>query len=141
MRDTIGPIDPPLVGRAAEMRILGAGMDAARRGCGGLFFVAGPPGIGKTRLLAEVGQRSAEAGLRVLRGRATDAAIAYRPLSEVLFSALRRGWTPTDPEFAPYRAALSRLVPEWRPSRPPPTDDSPVILAEALLRLLSRLGA
>ncbi len=54
--------------------------------------------------------------------------------------AARAGIVPDAPGIADYRAALGTLVPEW--SRPGDGDAevSPVIIGEALLRLLSLPG-
>ncbi|MGI5239392.1 ATP-binding protein [Dactylosporangium sp. CA-139066] len=53
----------PLVGRAREIRRLGALVDEARQGRGGVLVVRGEPGIGKSALLAHV--REAASGFRV----------------------------------------------------------------------------
>ena len=44
----------PYVGRARERGVLAGRLAAARDGAGGLVLIAGEPGIGKTRLAAEV---------------------------------------------------------------------------------------
>ncbi|MFC4943159.1 ATP-binding protein [Pseudonocardia sp. GCM10023141] len=43
-----------LFGRARELAVLRSGLEHARGGTGGLLLVAGPPGIGKTRLVEEL---------------------------------------------------------------------------------------
>jgi DNA-binding CsgD family transcriptional regulator/transcriptional regulator with XRE-family HTH domain/tetratricopeptide (TPR) repeat protein len=129
-----------VVGRRDELAALRGAVDAVSRGTGDAIFLAGEAGIGKTRLAAEVGRYAADAGLRVLRGRAATPAVQFRPLSEALLSVLRRSGPPDDPELLPYRPALSRLVPEWRWERPAGADDSLVVLAEAVLRLVMALG-
>lgn len=48
-----------LVGREAELERLRAAWQAAREGSGGVGLVAGPAGIGKTRLLAELADLAA----------------------------------------------------------------------------------
>jgi DNA-binding CsgD family transcriptional regulator len=61
-----------LVGRAAELRSfdeLFAGLDG---GCFAAVEVAGEPGIGKTRLLSELGARANERGHLVLTGAASE---------------------------------------------------------------------
>ena len=62
----------PLVGRDAELRYWEALLDELVAGGGGFVEVAGEPGIGKTRLLAEFVSRAARRGVRVLSGRATE---------------------------------------------------------------------
>jgi DNA-binding CsgD family transcriptional regulator/tetratricopeptide (TPR) repeat protein len=130
------------VGRAPELRTLNAAIEDAGRGHGGAYFVTGSAGIGKSRLTAQVGRLASQAGIRVLRGRATAWGPApYRPLREVLFSALRHELPSEGFELAGHRTALSGLVPDGpSPSGQPATEESPVVLAEALLRLLARLG-
>ncbi|AGZ43929.1 LuxR family transcriptional regulator [Actinoplanes friuliensis DSM 7358] len=115
-------------------------MAAAGEGCGGVLFVVGEAGIGKSRLAAEAARLATGAGQCVVRGRATTSSAQYRALREAFMSTLRRTGPPGDPQLVPYRAALSRLVPEWQLTRPPGVDDAPVVLAEAVLRLLVSLG-
>lgn len=131
---------PRIVGRDRELDLLGAALAGAAAGRGGAIFFIGEPGLGKTRLVREMARLAGGAGRVVVQGRATSPSIQFRPLAEALFSALRHGGVPDDPELAPYRHALSRLVPEWRLRRVPGADDSLVVLAEAVLRLLRRLG-
>lgn len=61
----------PLLERSAELARIGAALAEARTGRGRFVLVEGPPGIGKTALLAAVRTTAAEDGMRVLRGRAT----------------------------------------------------------------------
>ncbi|MCW2506026.1 MAG: LuxR family transcriptional regulator, partial [Actinomycetia bacterium] len=129
-----------LIGRAEERSVLDSAVQAAQRGRGGTVFVAGEPGIGKSRLAAEAQQLAQARGLRILRGRATPSAPQFRPLTEALFSVLRHADQAAHPDLGPFRPALSRLVPEWRMERPAGQDDSVVVLAEAVVRLLASLG-
>ncbi|MDQ1646172.1 MAG: hypothetical protein QOJ50_2356, partial [Cryptosporangiaceae bacterium] len=129
-----------LIGRAQERSVLESAVQAAQQGRGGTVFVAGEPGIGKSRLAAEALQLAQARGLRVLRGRATPSAPQFRPLTEALFSVLRHAGQAAHPDLGPFRPALSRLVPEWRMERPAGQDDSVVVLAEAVVRLLASLG-
>lgn len=129
-----------LVGHDAELATVRTAVAATARGAGGVLFLVGEAGIGKSRLAAEAMRLAADAGQRVLRGRATAPTVQFRPLSEALMSVVRRSGLPQDPLLVPYRPALARLVPEWRGERLPGADDSPVVLAEAVLRLLVSLG-
>ncbi|MEV4319071.1 AAA family ATPase [Actinocrispum sp. NPDC049592] len=133
-------MSPAIVGREREMGVLGSALADARGGRGGAVFVVGEPGLGKTRVVREVVRVATAADQAVMQGRATSPSVQFRPLAEALFSALRHSGVPDDPELAPYRHALSRLVPEWRMERVPGDDDSLVVLGEAVLRLLRRLG-
>jgi DNA-binding CsgD family transcriptional regulator/tetratricopeptide (TPR) repeat protein len=131
---------PLLVGRQSEMAALRAAVEGVRSGLGGVVFLVGEAGIGKTRLVGEVTRLAEQAGLRVLRGRAATPAVQFRPIAEALLSMVRNSGPPEDAELIPYRPALSRLIPEWHMERPAGEDDSLVVLAEAVLRLLVTLG-
>ncbi|WP_432825938.1 helix-turn-helix transcriptional regulator [Dactylosporangium sp. CA-092794] len=61
-----------LVGRRAELIRLGALVEAAGAGPARTVEIAGDPGIGKTRLLAELGDGARRSGWLVLRGRAGE---------------------------------------------------------------------
>ncbi|WP_053643786.1 AAA family ATPase [Streptomyces sp. XY431] len=134
------------VGRAAELAMLGGALAAARQRAGGAVFLVGEAGIGKSRLAGECAYHAYGLGLPVLRGRgsSTGTVTPFRPLIEALSSRFRAAGPPTDPELAPYRPALARLVPEWRDAAPAAGagayPETVVELAEALLRLLAVLG-
>lgn len=72
--------EPPLVGRDAEMEILVKGFAAARMGSGSAVMLLGEPGIGKSRVSAELGRFADLQGAQVQRAtcRRTD---VERPLS------------------------------------------------------------
>ena len=62
----------PLVGRAAELGLLDRAVAELDRREGGALVVAGEPGIGKTRLLAELAARADARGHIVLAGGASE---------------------------------------------------------------------
>jgi DNA-binding CsgD family transcriptional regulator len=130
---------PVLVGRHAELQALTSVLDAAGEGRGSAVFVVGDAGVGKSRLVREATAVAAERNFFVLVGRATESSVPvpFRPITEALMGAARAGVAPDAPGIADYRAALGTLVPEW--SRPEDRDAevSPVIIGEALLRMLS----
>ncbi|MER7708794.1 AAA family ATPase [Kitasatospora sp. NPDC097605] len=134
------------VGRAPELAMLGDALATARQQGGGAVFLLGEAGIGKSRLAGECAYQAYGLGLPVLRGRgsSTGTVTPFRPLIEALSSRFRAAGPPTDPELAPYRPALARLVPEWRDSAAAAGagvyPETVVELAEALLRLLAVLG-
>lgn len=133
---------PVLIGRSAELRTLTHELDAAGRSHGSAVLVTGDAGIGKSRLVREAIAVGASRGYLVLTGRATESAVPvpFRPINEALMGAARAGVVPDAPSTCDYRAALGTLVPEW--SRPGDSDAevSPVIIGEAILRMLSLPG-
>jgi DNA-binding CsgD family transcriptional regulator len=129
---------PLVVGRAEEIGVLDRALEDARAGRGRIVFVMSEAGLGKSRLLQECAAKASDSGMAVVRGRATPAGatVPFRPLTEALFSLVRSGLLPDDPELASYKTALGQLIPEWRLAAPSPRDDSPVVLGESFLRLL-----
>jgi DNA-binding CsgD family transcriptional regulator len=61
-----------LLERTEELERIGSALTDARAGTGRLVVVEGPPGMGKTALLAAARNEAAEAGMRVLRSRGTE---------------------------------------------------------------------
>jgi ATP/maltotriose-dependent transcriptional regulator MalT len=62
----------PLVGREPELSTLAGRLAALRDGKPAILGLAGEPGIGKSRLLGELGDRAARDGVLVLAGRAAE---------------------------------------------------------------------
>jgi DNA-binding CsgD family transcriptional regulator len=133
---------PVLVGREDARRRLAAAVDAAAKRRGGVCFVVGEAGVGKSRLAEEARSLARRAGLTIVAGRAVEAGspVPFRPLSEGLLSAFRSAGVPRTPEFRSLGGALGRLVPEWRPDAATTTDSSLVDVSEALVRLLRVLA-
>ena len=67
----MGP-GPALVGRPAELATLDALLLSVSRGRGTALAVVGEAGIGKSRLLAELGERADALGMLVLSGAASE---------------------------------------------------------------------
>ncbi|HLF76013.1 MAG TPA: AAA family ATPase [Dehalococcoidia bacterium] len=80
------PKPSTFVGRGGELSLLDERLRLAARGEGGLVFITGEPGIGKTRLLGEFSERARSAGWVVLTGRAydTEGMPPYLPFVEAL---------------------------------------------------------
>jgi DNA-binding CsgD family transcriptional regulator len=135
---------PVLVSRDDEVAQLTAALAAARAGRGGTVLVTGEAGIGKSRLVRETTRLASEQGTAVLAGRAVARGVPapFRPFAEALAAAGRAGRLPEPGAggLGPFRAALGRLVPQWR-QRQAAADDSLVFLGEAVLRLLRVLAA
>ena len=72
---------PLLIGRSEEIEVLDAVLVDAQRGSGAAVFVSGEPGVGKTRLAAEVVGHALDAEMVVLRGRCstTGPPVPFRP--------------------------------------------------------------
>lgn len=68
----MSPTAVPLLGREAELRGLERAVEVVEAGRSWVVGVVGEPGIGKSRLLAELGRRADASGLRVLSGRAGE---------------------------------------------------------------------
>jgi DNA-binding SARP family transcriptional activator len=113
------PLPPALaggdrfVGRADALARLTAAWDDARAGALRIACVAGEPGIGKTRLAAELAARAHAAGAVVLYGRCDEEALVpHQPFVEALERLLRQA-SPQEREdlIGPHRADLARLLP------------------------------
>ncbi|MEM3395899.1 MAG: DUF2791 family P-loop domain-containing protein [Thermoplasmata archaeon] len=75
----------PFVGRDKEIQELKQGLESARNGRGKMYFITGPVGIGKTRLILEISKYAEKEGFTVLFGRCLDEkAVPYLPITDVL---------------------------------------------------------
>ena len=117
----------PFVGREAEQERLGAIWRLALRGERQLAFVAGEPGIGKTRLVAEFVRDLHEDGAVVLWGRSSEEVLSpYQPFVQALRHHVRSA--PLEELREQVGASvdlLARLLPDVR-SRLPVPELSPV---------------
>jgi class 3 adenylate cyclase len=106
-----------LVGRVDELTALEAAWHRARAGRLGVVGVAGEPGIGKTRLVAELARRAHVDGATVLLGRCNEETLApYEPFVEALRQYVAA--CPLDElrlQVGTRRRVLARLVPEFDP--------------------------
>jgi DNA-binding NarL/FixJ family response regulator len=136
MRSTQCPL---LIGRDSELQALTVALDETSAGRGDVVFLTGDHGVGKSRLAREVAQLAASRGFDALTGRAVESAVPvpYRPIGEALMRLARYGQVPGGPDLADYRPALGTLVPEWSRGSGDTAEISPVILGEAVLRLLT----
>ena len=124
------------IGRAAELEALTQAWGAARRR---FVMLSGPPGIGKTRLTAELA-RAAHAEGTVLYGSCPqEPLLSYQPFVEALGHYVRNAGTTGAPE-------LAQLIPglESDPAPGPAPEDPETrryLMFEAVARLLSDAGA
>jgi DNA-binding NarL/FixJ family response regulator/tetratricopeptide (TPR) repeat protein len=82
-----------LVGRLPELKRLEEEVRQAAAGRGGTVLMAGDAGIGKTRLVTELGARARAAGAQLLVGRCIDlvgADVPYLPVAEAIRPLLAR---------------------------------------------------
>lgn len=130
-----------MIGRSEERTALEALLDRAAAGNGRLVAVCGEQGVGKSRLVAELGRAARDRRMSVLAGRAAERATAvrFRPLTEALLAHYREQPLPDEPSLRPFEAALGLLMPGWRTDQLP-VDVSPPVVGEALLRLLRHVG-
>lgn len=139
---------PPLVGRSRELTRLLRHLSAGTSWSSTLLLLTGEPGIGKSRLLAEVAMRAQAGGWTVLFGRChrRSGQEPYQPLLGALENVMRR-----EPA-ARLRAALegcswlARLLPELAESglvAPPrsalPPDQERRLIVAAVGRFLENL--
>ncbi|MEX0787727.1 MAG: AAA family ATPase, partial [Anaerolineales bacterium] len=133
-----------LVGRSQELELLWALYLSAREGGSPVALLVGEPGIGKTRLLDEVGTRAAEAGARVLRGGASEEAgmPPYLPFLEALGQAIRSTEENELRRSAGSTAStLSEILPEIIPRLRIPAERHPLPAEQALYRLYEAVGS
>jgi DNA-binding CsgD family transcriptional regulator len=130
---------PVIIGRDAQIVALTSALDDAAMGQGGVVLITGEAGVGKTRLARDLSALAASRGLLTLTGRATQSPVPapYRPVAEALIGVARDGLALDSPGMADYRAVLGTLVPEWSDPADGSAEVSPVILGEAVLRLLA----
>jgi DNA-binding CsgD family transcriptional regulator/tetratricopeptide (TPR) repeat protein len=134
---------PVLIGRDAETARLRSALAAAQDGAGGVMFLSGEAGIGKSRLASELAAEARARGATVLAGRAvpTGASIPYRPLTEALLQALRERVFPDDPGLTPWLPALRAVVPTiGRSEGDGRGDHAAPVRGEAVLQLLRRFA-
>jgi pentatricopeptide repeat protein len=115
----IGPLAPAaelaasgfIVGRGEELERLRAAWKDATSGRRRGVFVGGEPGVGKTRLVAELAREAHADGATVLWGRCDeDLGLPYQPFAEAI-----RHWMATGGGTATEgvdRAGLARMLPE-----------------------------
>ena len=127
---------PRLVGRETELAGLLARLDALGDGGGGVTVVEGEPGIGKSRLLAEVLAEARSRGIATLAGRAdpverTTPYHAWRPVLARLLAPHQPGSQPARDRATGEleRAGLGHLAPLLNDIEPLGIGETPLTLA------------
>ncbi|MEA3245412.1 MAG: AAA family ATPase, partial [Gemmatimonadota bacterium] len=134
--DDNGAIEPDLVGRERELAALISQLTAAERGAAQSAFVAGPPGIGKTRLLDDFVRVAAARRHRVVRcaGARSTERFPYAAVARAADGlAALPGARGVSPETAAILAAVSPALADTYATRPAVRPDGDV----ARLRLLA----
>ena len=121
-----------IVGRERELALLSDGLEDAVSGHGRLFLISGEPGVGKTRLAAEVTAVGQANGMGLMIGHCSerDEAVAYLPFVEILESCVDRASSPDALRrmLGTQGSELARLLPKLRtilPELPLPLDLPP----------------
>ncbi len=117
----------PLAGRDDALAALLAAWREARAGTRRVALVTGEPGIGKTRLAAELVARVQSDGGAALAGRCTmEGHVPYAPFAEALGAlAVSAGPTALADAIGVQAAELTRLVPSLRDRLPVPPSGDP----------------
>src|SRR5918992_4352029 len=107
---------PTFVGRATQLATFDQALARAAQGDPAALLVAGESGVGKSRLVAEYGERARAAGARVLTGDCVELGegeLPYAPIVGALRDLQREVGTEALGELAGAgRAELGRLLPE-----------------------------
>jgi class 3 adenylate cyclase len=136
----------PFVGREGELGQVRAAITSARGGEQAASFLAGEPGIGKTRLTAAVCQEAHAAGCYVLYGRCEeDLGLPMQPFVEALEhlvehappELLRRHVAARGGELALLVPHLARRVPALPVPRTAQEDETRHLLLNAVASLLA----
>ena len=137
----------PLVGRDSELERLDALLEAVRRGGRRLALIEGEPGIGKSRLLREIGRhaRLAEMPMFALRCYEIERSTPYQSVVELISIAVARAPQGALDRLAPVAlaelAALSPAVAECFPDLPELARDYPEARQARMMRAIDELLA
>jgi DNA-binding SARP family transcriptional activator len=112
--------ESPFVGRELEMNQLNEAWNSVQENGAHLVVVTGEPGIGKSRLAVEFGERVRAEGYAVAAARAYEAAgrLPWGPVVDLLRSDALRSHIDTLDTV--WRAELARFLPELRDTAQPP---------------------
>jgi tetratricopeptide (TPR) repeat protein len=140
------------VGRELERATLLHLLEQAARGEGCVAMIAGPAGVGKTRIATEIGAEASARRFQTLAGNCyeRDDAVPYIPVVEILESFFGRAASPEAVRLAlgDDAAEIARLVPQLRRTFhdiPSPLEASPEqsrrVLFNAVAEFLVRAAA
>ena len=119
-------------------------VDAALVGRGKLALIAGEPGVGKSRLVAEIGNEAQARGMRVLTGHCVEMSGAppYLPYVEIIEQATSNPRSPLAlrQSLGDVAAEIARIAPALRrvfPDIPPPVELPPELARRYVWNSLS----
>jgi ATP/maltotriose-dependent transcriptional regulator MalT len=137
---------PVLVGRSGELSALDSALAEAGHGSPSAIMIGGEAGVGKSRLVAELAERSRGAGVRVLMGGCLELGadgLPFAPFTSVLRELVRDLGAAGVAELLPGGAAreLARLLPEFgEPAGSQDAGEARARLFEQMLILFERLA-
>lgn len=133
---------PVVVGRAVELDALSTAIESAAAGTGRLVALVGEAGVGKSRLVRATGDLASDRGMDTFVGRCvpSGSGLPYRPLIDAFAPRLRDAPRPSDPTLHGFEGHLERLVPHWTGGPAGGAEESPLLLGEAVLRLVRLRG-
>lgn len=131
---------PVVSGRDRELGELRLVLASARHRRGAAVFVLGEEGMGRTALCQAAVREAEASGMLAVCGRTSriDRGIPLRPLAEALLDLTRRADVPLE-ALGGYLGVLGQVIPDFGPASRA-AGFSPVLLAEAVLRLLALAG-
>lgn len=135
-----GLVAHPFVGREAALAQLSGAFERARQGFGGAVFVAGEPGIGKTRLVERFADHARDAGACVTwaTSREADGAPAFWPWVQVIRSCMEGACAcDLDTTLGPRIADAVRLVEAPVPGDLPAGEQARFRLFDSMATLLT----
>jgi DNA-binding winged helix-turn-helix (wHTH) protein/tetratricopeptide (TPR) repeat protein len=105
----------PFVGRVEELKRLERAWEHARQGIGGVVLIEGEAGIGKTRLLAQLGALARGSGGRVLAGRcfSGENQPPYQLFAQLLDQIDASESAGLARKLGVHAGAIAKLAPEW----------------------------
>jgi class 3 adenylate cyclase/tetratricopeptide (TPR) repeat protein len=141
----------PYVGRSEERALLRQAVDRALGGVGGVALIAGEAGLGKTRLVDEIGVEARARGMFVVRGQCYDmeGAPPYVPFVETIEYGLnvvprdtfRAAMGEAGPEIARFVPKVRVAFPDLPPPVALPTDQARHYMFESVCDFFERSAA
>lgn len=103
----------PLIGRQAQLKLLDEALERVAGGQFAVVEICGEPGVGKTRMLAELAARAQAAGLLVCAGAGTEfeRSLPYGTYAEALLPVVAASAQDADEEAAVLRAICGAAAP------------------------------